>query len=271
MSSAAAVRVYAVLGDPVSHSLSPAVHNAAFRAAGRNARYEARAVSASDCGPALRRLALNGGGGNVTVPHKQRALAFLDRRTEAVTATGACNTFWAERGAVWGDNTDVAGFRAAWRKATRGGAALLDVLVLGAGGAARAVVAALLGEGRAGRIAVWNRASERACAVVRHFGRPRATVLEDWRASAADVLVNTTSAGMDGGTAPVDLRLLARPPRVVMDLVYGLEPTALVRQAERMGVPATDGREMLLRQAEASYACWFGEPPPKGVMRCALG
>ncbi len=264
-------RVYAILGDPVSHSLSPAIHNAAFRAAGRKARYEARAVSASECGTTLRRLALRGGGGNVTVPHKERALPFLDRRTEAVAATGACNTFWAEDGAVWGDNTDVAGFQTVWREATAGRAGPLDVLVLGAGGAARAVVAALLGDRRTGRIGLWNRTPERARAVVRHFGSPCAVALADWRSSGADALVNATSAGMNGGPAPVDLRLLAQPPGAVLDLVYGRESTALVRQAKGMGVAATDGRQMLLRQAEASYERWFGEPPPQGVMRCALG
>ena len=228
-------------------------------------------MSASECGSTLRRLALAGGGGNVTVPHKERVLSFLDCRTEAVKITGACNTFWAEGGAVWGDNTDVAGFQTAWRKATAGNPEPLDVLVLGAGGAARAVVAALLGESGVGRIALWNRTPNRARALIRHFDGTRTALLEDWRESGADVLVNATSAGMAGGAAPVDLGLLARPPRVVVDLVYGRGPTALVRQARRMGAAATDGREMLLRQAEASYVRWFGEPPPPGVMRCALG
>lgn len=262
--------LYAVLGDPVSHSLSPAMHNAAFRAAGRDATYEARTVSAADCGGVLRGLALGGGGGNVTAPHKERVLPFLDRATPAVEATGACNTFWGAGGAVWGDNTDVAGFEAAWRKATAGLRHPVDVLVLGAGGAARAVLAALLADARTGRLAVWNRTRERAEAVLRRFG-PRAVLVDDWRRGAADAVVNATSGGMGGRGAPVDLARLERRPRVLVDLVYGKGATALVRQAKRMGVAASDGREMLVRQAEASYARWFGEPPPEGVMRCALG
>lgn len=263
--------LYAVLGDPVSHSRSPAMHNAAFRAEGRDARYEARAVAASECGTALRELALGGGGGNVTVPHKERVLPFLDCRTRAVAATGACNTFWAADGAVWGDNTDVAGFAAAWRKAAAGLSGPTEVLVLGAGGAARAVLFALLADARVRRAAVWNRTRERANALLRHFGSPRAALAEDWRRSEAAAVVNATSAGMNGSEAPVDLERMAARPRVVVDLVYGAEPTALVRQARSLGIAAADGREMLVRQAEASYARWFGAAPPEGVMRCALG
>ncbi len=263
--------VFAVLGDPVSHSLSPALHNAAFRAEGRDARYEARAVPASECGRVLRELALGGGGGNVTVPHKERVLPFLDRRTSAVSATGACNTFWAVGADVWGDNTDVAGFEAAWRAATTGLHGSLDVLVLGAGGAARAVLAVLLADARTARAGVWNRTRERAEGVLRHFGGERTALAWDWRRSRAQAVVNATSAGMNGGAPPIDLERLAERPRVVVDLVYCDGGTALVRQARRMGVAAADGREMLVRQAEASYARWFGAPPPEGVMRCALG
>lgn len=262
--------LYAVLGDPVSHSRSPAMHNAAFRADGRDACYEARAVPASQCGAVLRDLALRGGGGNVTAPHKERVLPFLDRRTEAVEATGACNTFWAEDGAVWGDNTDVAGFAAAWRKATAGLPGPMEVLVLGAGGAARAVLPALLADVRVGRAAVWNRSRERAEAALRRFGSSRTALAEDWRRCEADAVVNATSAGMNGSAAPVDLERMAARPRALVDLVYGTEATALVGQAERLGIAASDGREMLVRQAEASYARWFGAPPPEGVMRCAL-
>ena len=113
--------MYAVLGDPVAHSLSPVIHNAAFRVTGRDASYVARCVSAEECGPVLRSLALGGGGGNVTVPHKERVVPFLDRRTRAVEDTGACNTFWARDGEVWGDNTDVEGFLGTWRGVVGGG------------------------------------------------------------------------------------------------------------------------------------------------------
>lgn len=262
--------LYAVLGDPVAHSLSPVIHNAAFRAAGRDAQYVARRVGAEQCGSMLRALALDGGGGNVTVPHKERVVPFLDRRTDAVEATGACNTFWARGGLVWGDNTDVEGFRGVWEGAVAGLGGSLNVLVLGAGGAARAVLHALLGPSGAIRVVLWNRTGDRARGLVERFGDGRLRRVDDWRGRSADVVVNATSAGLDGRSAPLDLRELANLPRGVIDLVYGERATPLCRQAAALGVTARDGREMLVRQAEAAYARWFGVAPPLGVMAGAL-
>lgn len=263
--------VYAVLGDPVGHSRSPVIHNAAFRAAGRPAVYVARAVSGDECGPVLRSLALAGGGGNVTVPHKETVLPFLDRRTAAVEATGACNTFWAEEGAVWGDNTDVEGFRRSWEGATKGLPYALDVLVLGAGGAARAVLFALLGASAASRVRLWNRTEAKAVALARYFGEGTIETLRDCAGTRPDVVVNATSAGLDGRSVPVDLGRLGATPACVIDLVYGKQPTPLCRRAVALGAAAVDGREMLVRQAEASQERWFGERPPRGVMTRALG
>ena len=135
----------------------------------RNAVYVARRVDADECGEVLRDLALAGGGGNVTLPHKELVVPFLDRWTPAVSATGACNTFWADDGEVWGDNTDVEGFNGSWRSALSGMESglrdPLSVLVLGAGGAARAVLFGLLipwrdcgfccGTAPAARLGVW--------------------------------------------------------------------------------------------------------------------
>lgn len=261
---------FAVLGDPVSHSLSPVIHNAAFRAAGRRAVYVARRVGPERCGPMLRSLALGGGGGNVTVPHKETVLPFLDRRTGAVTATGACNTFWAKDGIVWGDNTDVEGFRRTWTGVVTGLEGPLKVLLLGAGGAARAVILALLGEPGVSRILLWNRTAERALGLVRHFGDDHLSHAVEYRGTAPDVLVNATSAGLDGVGMALDPEMLAAPPLRVVDLVYGKRPTPLCRYAAGIAVPAVDGRGMLLAQAEASYARWFGEPPPAGAMARAL-
>ncbi len=263
--------VYAVLGDPVSHSLSPTIHNAAFRAMGRSAVYLARRVTAEECGPVLRSLALAGGGGNVTVPHKEEVLPFLDRRTEAVEVTGACNTFWAEEGAVWGDNTDVEGFRGTWERATAGLRGGVEVLVLGAGGAARAVLFALLETPAPRRITLWNRTEARARALVDHFGGGGIELLHHYAGTAPEVVVNATSAGLDGRTVPIDLSRLGAPPRQVIDLVYGSEPTPLCGHALALGAVAVDGLEMLVRQAEASQVRWFGEPPPRGVMARAIG
>ena len=262
--------VFAVLGDPVGHSLSPAIHNAAFRAAGRPAVYVARRVTSEECGSVMRSLALAGGGGNVTVPHKEAVLPFLDRRTEAVEATGACNTFWAEQGAVWGDNTDVEGFRGTWDRVTGELAGGADALVLGAGGAARAVLLALCEAPVPPRIRLWNRTEARARALAVHFGEERIEVLQDCADIAPKVVVNATSAGLDGRSVPIELAALGGPPRCVIDLVYGNAPTPLCRRALELGAAAVDGREMLVRQAEASHVRWFGEPPPRGVMTRAF-
>lgn len=283
---------YVLLGDPVAHSLSPTIHNAAFRSARRQAVYWARPTSATECGAVLRATALAGGGGNVTAPLKGAAARSLDAATAAVRATGACNAFWARDGVVHGDNTDVEGFLGTWRRtlgegsphAGQDGAGArdapegLDVLVLGAGGAARAVLHALLEFGLARRIALWNRTAGRTERMVEGFargaGRSRLSeqvrAVRGWQGTAPDVVVNATAVGMDGKSAPIDLRGLASPPQAVIDLVYGDEPTALVRQARALGVAATDGRDMLSRQAEASYRCWFDEDPPPGVMAEAL-
>lgn len=262
--------MYAVLGDPVAHSLSPVIHNAVFRATGRDASYVARRVSADECGPMLRSLALGGGGGNVTVPYKEHVLRFLDRHTGAVGDTGACNTFWARDGEVWGDNTDVAGFLGTWQGAVAGLDGDLEVLVLGAGGAARAVLCGLLASQDTARVLLWNRSRDRARNLVAHFGHPRLSRIGGRGGESPDVVVNATSVGLDGRAAPIDLRGLAALPRCVIDLVYGGEPTPLRRQAEELGIPVRDGREMLVRQAEASYARWFGRRPPTGVMARAL-
>ena len=131
----AATRPFVLLGDPVSHSLSPRIHNAAFRACGVDGVYVAIRCSPADAGALLRAIAHGGGGGNVTLPHKILAAGVLDRQTSAVTRTGACNTFWSEDGLVCGDNTDVEGFRRALDGFVPASAGS-RVLLIGAGGAA---------------------------------------------------------------------------------------------------------------------------------------
>ncbi|MCY4399554.1 MAG: shikimate dehydrogenase [Gemmatimonadetes bacterium] len=266
--------IYAVLGDPVAHSLSPLIHNEAFRAAGRNAVYVARRVDADECGEVARNLALAGGGGNVTLPHKELVVPFLDRQTPAVSATGACNTFWADDGEVWGDNTDVEGFKGTWRGAFADVESRVQdpvsILVLGAGGAARAVLFGLLGSVADSRILLWNRTAANARRLVRHFDDSRLRIVPDWRTAEPDVVVNATSAGLYGFGMPIDPGELARCPLALIDLVYTPEDTPLCRSAKDLSIRVTDGRDMLVRQALASQARWFGERPPIEVMRRAL-
>lgn len=266
----AATRLFAVLGDPVAHSLSPALHGAAFAARGLDAVYLALRCAPSEAAGLIRGLARAGGGGNVTVPHKQRAADAVERRTPAVERTGACNTFWSENGEVWGDNTDVAGFRAAVSALLPEGVADARVLLLGAGGAARAALVGLFDEGVA-EVAILNRSTERARSMVEAIGGGgRSTVLEGEGAVVGedfDLVVQATSLGL----APTDPLPLAldRCGRVgaALDLVYGRGPTRWVQAARERGLPAADGLEMLLQQAAAAFRRWHGDPVPLAEMR----
>ncbi|MGB1780392.1 MAG: shikimate dehydrogenase, partial [Longimicrobiales bacterium] len=170
MSVTSTTRVLTLLGDPVAHSASPELQNAAFRAAGVDGVYVAVRCAPDDLVGFMRGLARAGGGGNVTLPHKEKAATILDVRSEAVRRTGACNTFWGDdEGRVHGDNTDVEGFRRALKTFLEGPTAGIRVLLLGAGGVARAALAALVEDG-VGEILLHNRTQERARAVARRIG-----------------------------------------------------------------------------------------------------
>ena len=173
MNITARTRVFALFGDPVEHSASPEIQNAAFIEAGVDGVYIAVRCATEDLAGFMRGLALAGGGGNITLPHKEKAAAIVDVSSEAVRRTGACNTFWGQDGKVHGDNTDVEGFRRALRIFVDGPSQGIRALVLGAGGAARATLLGLLEEG-AGEVLLYNRTSERAQAVARRIGGQRA-------------------------------------------------------------------------------------------------
>lgn len=272
------VRTFALLGWPVEHSLSPAIYRAAFRALELEAGYGALPVREDELANTMRAVA-RAGGGNVTVPHKREAAAVLDRPSPAVRRTGACNCFWLEEEALAGDNTDVDGFRLAldgWRAVSLPPS---RVLLLGAGGAARAVLAALLDD-RAERVDVLNRTTERARRMVREVtaaGQQGGEVVrvasgeEDVRERGYDLVVNATSLGMSpGDPLPLDLRTV--DAAAAFDLVYGSAGpggTAWVRHASELGIPSTDGLEMLVRQAALSVRQWTGRDPPVEEMRRA--
>lgn len=274
----AGVRTFVLLGWPVEHSLSPAIYRAAFRALELEAVYGALPVRENEVASTMRAVA-RAGGGNVTVPHKREAAAVLDRPSAAVRRTGACNCFWMEEETLAGDNTDVGGFRLAlegWRAVSLPPS---RVLLLGAGGAARAVLAALLDEG-AERVDVLNRTTERARRMVGEVtaageageGAARAASgEEEVRERGYDLVVNATSLGMSpGDPLPLDLRTV--DAAAAFDLVYGSDGpggTAWVRHASELGVPATDGLEMLVRQAALSVRRWTGRLPPVEEMRRA--
>lgn len=267
-----ATRALTLLGDPVAHSLSPVIQNAAFHEAGVDGVYLAVRCAPDDLVGFMKGLARAGGGGNITLPHKEKAATVIDVASEAVRRTGACNTFWGgPDGRVHGDNTDVDALRRAVRGFV-GSPKGMRVLLLGAGGAARAALMGLLEEDVA-EVVLYNRSAERARGVARRIGGARARVarvLEELRDQGFDLVVNATRVGMEEGDgSPLDFDLLARAG-AAMDLVYGKEPTPFVKAAEAFGVRATDGSEMLVHQGAASFERWWDRPAPIETMRQAL-
>lgn len=269
--------LFALLGDPVAHSLSPALHAAAFEALGMDAVYTALRVLEGELASVMRAVARQGGGGNVTLPHKERAAALVDDPSEAVRATGACNCFWGDgAGGLRGDNTDVVAFTEASRSVRTEGPADATILLLGAGGAARAVLLGALSAG-AREVHVLNRTVERAVRMVSEVAEresgdgERARVLgsRDEADVPYDLVVNATSLGIDPDDA-LPLDLVDREVGAVLDLVYGPNETAWVRRARELEIRAHDGLEMLVLQGAASVERWTGRRPPLEPMRRAV-
>ncbi|MDE0059914.1 MAG: shikimate dehydrogenase [Defluviicoccus sp.] len=255
-----------VMGWPVGHSRSPLLHNFWLARAGIDGAYIPMAVPPDRLGEALRALpALGFAGTNVTIPHKEAAFAAVDETDGIARRIGAVNTVFVRAdGSLSGSNTDAFGFVEALR--SRLGAwsgAGIAAAVLGAGGAARAIVAALQDAG-AGEIRLVNRTRTRADALCERFGAPLVAVDWDEREAALDgaaLLVNTTALGMAGG-APLELRLDGLPAQaVVNDIVYTPLETPLLAAARARGCRAVDGLEMLLHQARPGFAAWYGAEP----------
>jgi shikimate dehydrogenase len=265
-------RILALLGNPVDHSFSPVIQNAAFRETGMDGVYVSLRCEEKDLLGFMDGLVRSGGGGNITIPHKEKAVYLLDEYSEAVERTGACNTFWGIGGKIYGDNTDVEGFRRALRYFLGESPKGLRVLLIGAGGAARAVLVALLDDG-VEDVLILNRSTERAQAVVRLIGRERVRVAGsylDIRDNNFDLVVNATSLGLDlEDQLPVDLSNMGSVG-LVMDLVYRTGITPFIKSAESLGIRAMDGREMLIQQGVVAFERWWGTPGPVETMRHAL-
>ncbi|TMB60019.1 MAG: shikimate dehydrogenase [Chloroflexi bacterium] len=259
-----------LLGHPVSHSLSPAMHNAAFKTLGLPHRYVTRDVESSKLDAEIARLRSDDVlGANVTIPHKEASLRLVDDLAPETRAIGALNTIVRRGSVLHGANTDVHGFVAAL---TEGGAGLAEatVLVLGAGGAARACVYALLE--RRNDVLVANRSADRLDALLRSIDvAGRKARAASWPhagdAITADAVVNTTPLGMRGED-PLDGVAL---PRIVVDIVPTAEITPLVKRARATeNVAVVEGLAMLLHQAARSFELWTGTPAPIAAMRAAL-
>ncbi|HEV8612257.1 MAG TPA: hypothetical protein VGQ73_02030 [Gemmatimonadales bacterium] len=264
-------QVFAILGDPVAHSLSPLMHNAAFHALGLDAVYIPLRCDAESLGPLMETLARQGGGGNVTLPHKTRAALVINRQatapaTATVTATATnpiCNTFWGRDGRLDGAETDSTAILSAL---SRMGPTGSDWLLLGTGGSARAALEAAKQSGA--RIAVRSRSAERTA----EFERLALNEgLELTQAGACQVVINCTPRGLSLED-PLPLEPAQAPnARVALDLVYRRGETAWVHAMRAAGVRAADGREVLLEQGAAAFELWFPDRvAPREVMRAAV-
>jgi len=267
----ARTRLLTVIGDPVAHSLSPTMYNAAFRALGLDAVYVALRVSAKELPDVLAMQAATRGAGNVTVPHKEAVERSVTRKTDVCARVGACNTFWTEDvggGALIGDNTDVFGVTAALGKLGAGGKSE-RWLVVGTGGSARATAVAAADRGatlfvrsrdgaRAQSFATWATGIGAAAQVA---GGP----------VEVDVAINTTPLGLAGhDPLPVDVNHMPGVRRA-LDLVYAPGETRWVHALRERGIEAMDGREMLVQQGAAAFERFFpGESAPVEVMRAAV-
>jgi shikimate dehydrogenase len=259
-----------VLGWPVAHSRSPAMHNAALQELGLAPgwRYQLLPVPPELLAETVRALPAAGfRGANVTIPHKEAALALADSASARARAIGAANTLVFEPdGAIAADNTDAPGLIAALPEPPAGRTAL----VLGAGGSARAAAWALRDAGAAD-VTVWNRTPQRARALAAHVG-----VRAVERAHPADLLVNCTAVGLGGSGSAALKDLPVRADALceytcVVDLVYRDGGTPLLAAAARQGCAVVDGLEVLVRQGALSLEAFAGRPAPVAVMRAAAG
>lgn len=255
-----------LIGDPVAHSKSPLLHGLWLQELAIAGSYTAIAVKAPDLPRFFDRLREGEFvGGNVTIPHKEAALALCDAVDPAARTIGAVNTLVLQESRILGRNTDLVGFlHNLDEKAAGWDAGLETAIVLGAGGAARAVVAGLRERG-VGTIAIFNRSLEKAQALVAGFGgdevsaHPYAALAD--LAPAARLLVNTTAVGMGGSRFP-HLPLDRLPAdAVVTDIVYTPLVTPLLAEARDRGLHIVDGLGMLLYQAVPGFEAWFGKRP----------
>jgi len=256
-----------IIGWPVAHSRSPLIHGYWLRRYAIDGSYGKQPVPPGEVAAFLDRLRAQGFAGcNVTVPHKEAALAAARRQSPAARAVGAANTLWYEEGELACDNTDAAGFMSHLAAAAPAfkPEACARACVLGAGGAARAVIYALLGAG-VKSVALVNRTPARADRVAAFFGpRVKAYAWSDANACAreAQILVNATTLGMHGTQPGLEIDLTGlEAGSVVADLVYVPLVTPLLVAAKARGLVAVDGLGMLLHQAVPGFEKWFGVRP----------
>ena len=253
-------RLYAVVGDPVSHSLSPLIHNRWMREAGLDAHYSAIHLQADDAAPGIRLLAKDYSGLNVTLPHKIAALAASEDASADAIRVGAANTLARnDRGGWSAHNTDIAGFAEALQSVEGTDLKGKPVVLIGAGGAARAAVLYLSKLGA--ELCIVNRSTENADALARELAPKARTAGLDQLGALAEqavVVVNSASLGHSGASLPI------LPPgrgRPFLDMSYGKAAETVLNQARLAGWAPHDGLRMLVGQAAAAFRIWFGLVP----------
>ncbi|MBL8073653.1 MAG: shikimate dehydrogenase [Nitrospira sp.] len=268
-----------VIGKPVGHSLSPAIHNAAFRTLGLNFVYLAWQVDAiGDAIKGLRALG-NFRGASVTIPHKVAAMQFLDQVEPTAKRIGAINTIVAEKGELIGYNTDATGALRALRES---GVDLKGrrIVVLGSGGAARAIAFALAAESGAGKLTLLGIEDSERTMLAQDIRSAAALTVEDACLDEStlsrvlpdsQVLIHCTPVGMSPKTEATCVPAsLLHPGLAVMDIVYNPRETQLLKNAKRVGCKTIPGLDMFLNQAVTQFELWTGQPAPVAVMRAVL-
>ena len=258
-----------LLGHPVAHSLSPTFQNAALRRAGMPLEYRALDVPPADLVDVVCALVERGVAGNVTVPHKRAVAALCDELTPVARRAGAVNTFWTVDGRLFGDNTDVGGFDAAITGLLGCEPAAQRVVLLGAGGAAAAVLAAVE-RWPDSAVAVHARTARRAMELCDQF----ATVAQvatslDVALHGATLIVNATPVGLGDDAFPLEPERVP-PQAAAMDLVYRRGETAWVRALRARRIRAVDGLPMLVEQGALAFERWLGFAPDREAMWSSL-
>ena len=268
-----------LIGHPVAHSFSGAMQQAAFDALGIDARYELWDRRGVDLAAAIAELRGEEFlGANITIPHKEAVAALVDKLTDDAQATGAVNVISRDGRRLIGHNTDVPGFRYALDKLVGRQKMPRHAVVLGAGGAARAVLFSLISEGFQ-RVVVFNRHLHRGEAMVRHFSRSAAHMdlrAMPWHESVVEaelsrtkLLVNATALGMAPGVTPIPAELIPQD-LLVMDLVYNPPESQLLKDAAANRCTVMNGETMLLQQGARSFELWTGQAAPVEVMAAEL-
>lgn len=272
--------VVGIFGDPVAHSLSPRMQNAAIQASVLDAVYVPFHVTAAqlcDAVKAIRAMSIRGV--NLTIPHKEASCHLVDELDASAQMIGAINTIVNDNGHLKGYNTDGLGLLKAVKQELGCEVTGKRVLLLGAGGACRAALVALC-QAKVSWVGIANRTRNRSQKLVEEFSAKfSGTAFAEYELGSSllntcdepvDLLVNTTAVGLKGEDFGFPVVDCLKPRGAVFDMVYTPEPTVLLDQARKRGLAAADGLGMLAAQGEAAFALWFGQAPEPHVMRRAL-